>query len=709
MPIELPVEFTFPNVAASSQKALQKLDQNVKGSSIGLKDIAKTATIVTGAFVAAGAAVKIFLDGITDVIDESNTLAAAVGTSAEVIQGLRQGARATGKELKDVVPLDFAKRLRQASEGSKTLEKAFKDAGVKIHDTEGNLKDFQTALGDTIDGLNENTAGTEKAALASELFGKKAKDLLTVFKDSTAFNAYIEQAKEFGIKVGPEATKASEDWQKANADLGLALDFVKRTFLEIVGGQETFTKGVENAAVNIIFLTETIKVFFAEFKKGLVIETARFGELARQIKEFATTGTRTVKPLNFDFEAPLTLVEILEAGAIKADRFRRSLESAAKGGGQGFRGIKDEVEALGESLDEVVGLFDFSDILEADIALAKILNEQWEAQATNVELINAKFDAQKALVEGLIERGADRADGQQALARIEFDRLAALEKEAGFLGSLIELDQQRKENAGERLAIAQAASQALEGAVTLTTELWMTNQGNNRELENALEVLRRSSREKTKGLEADLADLEAQLELATTAKEISTIEGGIADIKEQMVIVDEEADKRSAKLKKKEEERLQDTWNDIKAMQVASTTAAGATAVAVALAQLGPIAGPIAAAGIVATTIAQSLALIKSQAPTFHIGGNPFANQPLPGFSSGPDERTVTVTQNEIESPADRRQTQAQGATMFELPIVLSSQVIDTLVFEVATGSGRTGKLIRGGADVLRRPAFTGN
>ena len=176
-----------------------------------------------------------------------------------------------------------------------------------------------------------------------------------------------------------------------------------------------------------------------------------------------------------------------------------------------------------------------------------------------------------------------------------------------------------------------------------------------------------------------------------------------------MVIVDEEADKRSAKLKKKEEERLQDTWNDIKAMQVASTTAAGATAVAVALAQLGPIAGPIAAAGIVATTIAQSLALIKSQAPTFHIGGNPFANQPLPGFSSGPDERTVTVTQNEIESPADRRQTQAQGATMFELPIVLSSQVIDTLVFEVATGSGRTGKLIRGGADVLRRPAFTGN
>ena len=709
MPIELPVEFTFPNVASAAQKALQKLDQNVRGSSVGLKDIAKTAAVVATAFAAAGASVKVFLDGITDVIDESHTLAASVDTTADVIQGLRQAARATGKDLKQVVPLDFAKRLRQAGEGSKTLEKAFKDAGVNIRDTEGNLKDFRTALGDTIDGLNENVEGTERAALASEIFGRKAKDMLTVFKDSAALDAYIAQAQRFGIDVGPEATKASGDWQKANANLSLSFDNAKQTLLDLTGGQEAWNEAINNASVNIVFFTEIAAGMFDILFTNVdaaVSNVLTLGDAFARLLSGETDFTVELKEGIFD---PVDAISgVLNKAANSAIDFRKHIELTSVSGERGFRGTKEAVDDLGGSLDDIVELFDFSSVLEADIALSKVMGEQWLRTLDPVERINAEFDKQALAIKTLVAEGADRERGAEALAQLQVERVLALSEEAGLQSDIADIEARRKENTAEALSIAQATVGAISGVSALTAEIWATNQANNRELEYKLQLLRRQTRDKTDIIDAEVESLELQLEATTNAQERAKLEHSLKALKEDIAVIDEDSDKRADRLKKLEEERLEDTFADVKKLQIAATNAAGAVAVVQALAQLGPIAGAVAATGIVATTIAQSLALIRSQSPSFHIGGNPFEDQPLPGFSNGPDERQVTVTQNEIQSPADRRNSE-QAPTMFELPIMLSSQVIDTLVFEVATGSGRTGKLIRGGTDVLRRPVFTGN
>ena len=711
MPVELPVEFTFPNVASASKQALQKLDQNVKGSTIGLKDIAKTATLVTGAFVAAGVAVKAFLDDITAVVDESHTLAASVGTTAEVIQGFRQAARATGKDLDQVIPDDFAQKLREASTGAGGAADAFKRLDVDVNNSDGTLKSFKDAIGETLDSLNENVKGTERAALAAELFGGRAKDMLTVFKDSAALDAYIQQANRFGIDVGPEASKASEGWQKANANLSLSFDHVKQTLLDVTGGQEAWNLALNNAATNVIFLTELTAGMFDILFTNVDAAVHNIGKLANVWKvvlsgKELTQADVTLKKGLFN---PVTAIGgALNKAANAAIDFRKHIELTAKSGAKGLRELEEEADDLAETVASVIPLFDFSSVLDADLALSKIMGQQWEDNLTPIEAINAEFDTQALKIKTLVAEGANRARGAEALAELEADRVTALDEEIARQKELADLEDRRRDAAKEALAIAGASAAALEGASTLATEIWATNQANNRELENELKWLKQSANVKTGALDLELESLEAQLAMAGSARDRVGLESAIVDIKEQIADVDNDADKQAKILKKREEERLQDTYRDIKAFQIAATIGSGAVAAVQAFAQLGPIAGAIAAAGIVATTTASSLALIRSQTPTFHIGGNPFEDQPLPGFTAGPDERQVTVTQNEIQSPADLRKSQ-QGPTTFELPIMLSSQVIDKLVFEVATGSGRTGKLIRGGTDVLRRPAFTGN
>ena len=709
MPIELPVQFTFPNVASAAQQALKKLDDVTKGSTIGLKDVAKTATVVSGAFVAAGIAVKAFLDDITAVVDESHTLAASVGTTAEVIQGFRQAARATGKDLDQVIPDDFAQKLREASTGAGGAADAFKRLGVDVNNSDGTLKSFKDAIGETLDSLNENVKGTERAALAAELFGGRAKDMLTVFKDSAALDAYIEQANRFGIDVGPEASKASAGWQKANANLRLSLDHVKQTLLDATGGQEAWNLALNNASTNVIFFTELTAGMFDILFTNIDAAVSNVGALATAFARLISGETDFTVELKKGLFDPIDAISgAFNKAANAAIDFRKHIELTAKSGAKGLRELEEEAEDLAETVASVMPLFDFSSVLDADLALSKIMGQQWEDNLTPIEAINAEFDAQALKIKTLVSEGANRARGAEALAELEGDRVAALDEEIARQKELAAIEQGRVDLGEEALAIAAASAAALEGASTLATEIWTTNQANNRELENELKILKRSTKAKTGELDLELESLEAQLAMAGSARDRIGLESAIVDLKEQIADVDSNADKQAKILKKREEERLQDTYRDIKAFQIAATIGSGAVAAVQAFAQLGPIAGAIAAAGIVATTTASSLALIRSQSPTFHIGGNPFEDQPLPGFTAGPDERQVTVTQNEIQSPADLRKSQ-QGATTFELPIMLSSQVIDKLVFEVATGSGRTGKLIRGGTDVLRRPAFAGN
>ena len=706
MPIELPVEVTFPNVASASRAALSKIKAATSGPNISLKELGATGAVVAGAFVAAGAAVKGFLDGVTAVVDESNTLAAAVGTTADVLQGLRQAARASGKELDSVLPDDFTQKMKEAATGSGGAADAFGALGIKLDNADGSLRAFKDVLGDTLDSLKGNQDAVEKSAAAAELFGGKSKDMLTVFGSSQQFNAFIEQAKEFGIDVGPEATKASEGWQKANADLSLSFDFMKRSLLEATGGQESWNEAITNASQNIIFLTSLTSGFFGILTTNIDAAVSNIGALSDaffRLLQGEKNFEVEIKKGAFSVDA---MKEALNTAANKAIRFRELLEKASNpnSGSGGFRQIADDVDDVSEALEKLAGKFDFKSVITADTELSKVLGAQWEANASKVSLVNAEYDKQAASIHALVEQGADRERAAEALLQLEYDRNAALSDAQALEDDLADID---NGPGNERLRILQASAAAMQGFSNLATEVWATNQANNKELENSLKHLKKRTEHQSSGLESELEALEAQLASTSSTKERNELEEGIKRIKEDLAVIEEEGSDRADRLKKQEEERLEDSFKDVKRFQIASVWAASAVAAIQALAQLGPIAGPLFAAGEVATATASSLALIRSQSPSFHIGGNLFGAANVPSFTSGPDERTVTVTNNEIQSPADKRSS--SSSTVLEVPVSIAGQALDTMIYELLTGGSRTAKLIRSGKDILRRPAFQGN
>lgn len=145
-------------------------------------------------------------------------------------------------------------------------------------------------------------------------------------------------------------------------------------------------------------------------------------------------------------------------------------------------------------------------------------------------------------------------------------------------------------------------------------------------------------------------------------------------------------------------------WKQMQAMAVAQNILNAALAVGRAYADLGPIFGSIAAAGIVATTFAATAQTIKQAKPQFHTGGDPFVGGPRPSFSSGPDERTVTVTRGEIP-PADAQRRAGQGATprRIEVATYLPGGVVDRAVYDVASDPRTsTARAIRQGTGLRR-------
>lgn len=155
--------------------------------------------------------------------------------------------------------------------------------------------------------------------------------------------------------------------------------------------------------------------------------------------------------------------------------------------------------------------------------------------------------------------------------------------------------------------------------------------------------------------------------------------------------------KREKKAAERHKRQAIAAFSAFKSVESAKILVEGEVAAVTALAELGPIAGPIAAAGIVAGTIAEAIATVTATSPQFHAGGATVDYPgPTPRFSGGPDETSLgsaRVAAGERVQPMGGGES---GVMRVELPLVLDGRVVDRLVYDVLTGRGKSGGLLRG-------------
>ena len=319
----------------------------------------KKATIAAGALAAGtlalGSAFAALIEETTQVVDEVSTVARATGLTTDQVNGLRLAAKATGKELADIVPKDLSKNLFDASVSGGDMATIFAELGIEVENADGSVRDASAAFPELIEQLTQMESATEAAAIAEKLMGGEGRELLSAFSNVDDLEKFVDLGRQFGTDVGPGAQKAAADWQQATSNLQLALEDAGATLLDTLGGSGAFARTIEQFSLGFVYITRSLGAFVTDFAAnvsglGSVISnvlTGNFDEAA-EAAQGLKLGTDVIS-------------DSLAAGAEAAEAFwqvqtreaPKVAEAIGNNGSGSIGGALREAAEQGKSLNEV--------------------------------------------------------------------------------------------------------------------------------------------------------------------------------------------------------------------------------------------------------------------------------------------------------------------------------------------------------------------
>lgn len=190
---------TLQNFTRAQQKAL---------------DAVRTAFVALGGAVAASKFVG-WISSAIDAADNASKLSQKIGVSTETITGLALGLDLAGVSTEEFskAMLRLARVANDADAGLAAARATFQTLGVSVQNGRGALKTVDALLSEVADKFSQLADGTQKAALAQELFGRSGATLIPFLNQgSAAFEQMIAQSRALGLVWTDEAGRAAENF-----------------------------------------------------------------------------------------------------------------------------------------------------------------------------------------------------------------------------------------------------------------------------------------------------------------------------------------------------------------------------------------------------------------------------------------------------------------------------------------------------------------
>ena len=187
-----------------------------------LSEVKKTATqvvAITTAFVGTLGAVTLASAQAGDAAAKGAQRAAL---QAEAYQELGFAADRSGVSIEQLETAMKRQALvaGQTAQGTGEAKDAYKALGISVVGSTGALKSQEQLLYETADALAGVTNDTERAALASRIFGESGANLLPLLNQGSAgIEALRLEARELGFVLDEEATRRSEQFIDSLTDL----------------------------------------------------------------------------------------------------------------------------------------------------------------------------------------------------------------------------------------------------------------------------------------------------------------------------------------------------------------------------------------------------------------------------------------------------------------------------------------------------------
>ena len=218
---------------ASTQNKIKLLKQESKNSNVdlnkmkeilgGIGTVGKVAgTIAVASIVAIGTTAvatgkKLFslTKATSDYGDEIDKESQKLGISAENYQKLDYAMQMNGASIDDVSKgvKTITTELGKMEKGEKGAGKSFKDLGVSLKDSNGNIKNSEQVLLETINALSKMENENKRNALAQEIFGKSSAELKPLLNSGAeGIQELMQEAEKYGIVMSNEAVKSSAEF-----------------------------------------------------------------------------------------------------------------------------------------------------------------------------------------------------------------------------------------------------------------------------------------------------------------------------------------------------------------------------------------------------------------------------------------------------------------------------------------------------------------
>lgn len=213
---------------AKANRTLGRFDKDARsvGSRIegSFKKIAATAITMAGAFAATG--ILSFARQSLDATGGLGELAQQLGVTTDQLQVYQYAATQAGLKNEELQTSlgQLSRRLGQASLGVKAPAEAFKILGVEVKNADGTIRRTGQVLPDIAEALSKIESPAQRAALATELFGRSGQKLLPILESGRkGLNEYEQAARSLGVVLSSEQIAKADEAADKLAALNLVL------------------------------------------------------------------------------------------------------------------------------------------------------------------------------------------------------------------------------------------------------------------------------------------------------------------------------------------------------------------------------------------------------------------------------------------------------------------------------------------------------
>lgn len=369
-------------------------------------------TLAAAGVVAFGAAANAIADGLSDLsarAEQLSNTASRLGVSFDFVQVLDEAAKRTGGSIEEIASAlqKFEVNIAKAREGGNDAAKAFQQLGISQEEL---LTSDPTTLAQRVaDALGEIEDPAQRAALATEVLGKKGLELLPAFESLGDSQAALERFSATISAVDVERLAGVDD---SFDDIRTALQGLSQNLLAPFAG---LADGVASAIADAIGgFTNLLEPFLDRIQPFLDAIGDGFTTAGELIYDAATTAGNVLETLFSVIERLGTIVgtAVGETIGYFADLLVQFGEFTGIGGviSSVASGIASAFSNLWDGIKQVVG--QVGGFIEQVLQFA----EDWLGIDRGVNQATQSYERQAGVVEKTAGALAEKSKKEQEAA-----------------------------------------------------------------------------------------------------------------------------------------------------------------------------------------------------------------------------------------------------------------------------------------------------